>query len=337
MDPHSNARLLAARRRGFTLLELIVVCGLLAVLAGIGVGFLQRADTSRSAAMSAVSAEVRRAANTARSTGLPTEVVFSTGDPTATGGAAAPSEVWARVLAPVGAWRFEPDERQLVAALEPESNADYGPGRFGRAARFDFDGKGALLSVAMSGARFDLRDGFALRMDLRLERSEVMVLARIGQGFELRLDEGLVPSARLVTADGEQSGVQVTMRADRAVELDRWQRVEFVYDRRRLSLVIEGREVAAVEASAAPFQRDDEVFEVSPGDAPIEGWVDEVELLAYDLSEPQILPLEVELTRAAVVRFDGQGDPLPPATFEWMLHGDDVLEEFRIKAGGVIQ
>ena len=212
-----------------------------------------------------------------------------------------------------------------------------GRGRFGRAARFDFDGKGALLSLETSGRRFDLRDGFALRMDLRLERSEVMVLARFGQGLEFRLDEQLVPRVRLVTADGEQSGVQVTLRGDRAVELDRWQRLELIYDRRRVVLRVEGREIAAVEATAPPFQREGEVFEVSPADAPIEGWVDEVELLAYDLSDAQVLPLEVELTGPALVRFDSQGDPVPPAVFEWLLHGDDVLEEFRIKAGGVIQ
>ena len=49
----------------FTLMELLVVMGLLSVLAGLGIGFLQRGDTSLDQVLSMLRAELRGAALTA--------------------------------------------------------------------------------------------------------------------------------------------------------------------------------------------------------------------------------------------------------------------------------
>jgi len=319
------------RGHGFTLLELLVVFGLISVLMGLGVGFLRRTDTNRSAALSAVGGEIRRAANTARSRGLPTDVVLDRG------AEGMPASVWARVLAPVGAWHFEPGQRD-VRGPAPDLNALIEPGRFGSAARFDPEGKGPLLRVAADGPRFDLRHGFALRMDLRLEARELMVLARMGQSLDVRLDTNLIPVVRMVQrGTGEQSGTSVTVRGTRPLPTEQWLRLEVVFDQTRLSVRVDGREVASTEADGELFQREDESFDVSPDDAPLVGVIDEIELLAYERSEPQLLPLEVELDASVTLRLDAQGDPVPPATFGWFLHGDDVRETFRVKAGGVIQ
>ena len=59
---------------GFTLLEMLVVVGVLSVLLGMGVGFLRRGGGERGAAVSAVTGQLRAASSAARSRGLPTEV-----------------------------------------------------------------------------------------------------------------------------------------------------------------------------------------------------------------------------------------------------------------------
>ena len=61
------------RSAGFTLLELLVVIGILSVLTGLSVGYLGRTDPEM-VARSILEAELRSAQLTARSEGIPTDV-----------------------------------------------------------------------------------------------------------------------------------------------------------------------------------------------------------------------------------------------------------------------
>ncbi|MFY9340926.1 MAG: prepilin-type N-terminal cleavage/methylation domain-containing protein, partial [Planctomycetota bacterium] len=62
------------RSAGFTLLELLVVIGVLSVLMGLSVGYLGKTDVS-AIANSVLAGELRAAQMTARVEGAPTEVL----------------------------------------------------------------------------------------------------------------------------------------------------------------------------------------------------------------------------------------------------------------------
>jgi len=66
------------REAGLTLLELLVVAGILSVLMGLGVGFLRRSD-GLPEAKSAIVGMLRMAALDARTRALPTEVLLEPG------------------------------------------------------------------------------------------------------------------------------------------------------------------------------------------------------------------------------------------------------------------
>lgn len=115
--------------RGFTLLELLVVIGVLSVLLGLSVGFLGRTDSQRIAA-AILAGETRAAQMTARAEGVPTEVWVRPGVDGAAG------TVQARLLQPAATFHFEPGERTLSDALRPQlAGEDVPNGRFGHGRR----------------------------------------------------------------------------------------------------------------------------------------------------------------------------------------------------------
>ena len=66
------------RTAGFTLLELLVVIGVLSVLTGLSLGYLGRTDPER-IANAVLAGELRAAQLTARAEGVPTEVLLRPG------------------------------------------------------------------------------------------------------------------------------------------------------------------------------------------------------------------------------------------------------------------
>ena len=316
---------------GFTLLELVVVTGLLATLLGLGLGFLRRQDTTRSAGLAAVSGEIRRAAVTARSSGLPTEVLFDAG------GATGPARVRSRILVPIGTWSFEPDAVYLMPDLRPELGGIPEPvGRFGVGRRATPDDEFPLLSLPAGGPRFLVPDGFALRLDLLVEERAPMTVLRIGNALSVELDSDLHLGVRMVQEESQgQSGAVATGASMRPVPFGRWFTLEVLHDGKHLSCRTDDREIVRVEAPYPLYQRDSDRLEVSPLNAPVRGIVDELTWLAYELGDPQELPVELELLSEVPIRFDRLGNPVGTAAFGWRF--DDLIERFEVKYGGVVQ
>ena len=101
---------------GFTLLELLVVMGLLSVLTGMAVGVLGRRDPHMIAA-STIGGACRAAQVTARSQGVPTEVWLRPGVDNQ------PASVQTLLLRPVAVFGFEPGQSSYDEALEREVEA----------------------------------------------------------------------------------------------------------------------------------------------------------------------------------------------------------------------
>ena len=181
-------------KSGFTLMELMTVMTLIAVLAGLGIGLLGLGSNDMTIAWAVVQDQLRLAHDTARNSGRPTEVRFEQ--------AKAGMVVQSRVLASVGEWHLEPDE-DYYAGLRPELNGTpVEQGRYGWAMRADVeDGKTLFVVNSQGRARFDLSNGFSLRLEAKLEERVRATVARFGEAFRLELDDRLVPSATLTLAD----------------------------------------------------------------------------------------------------------------------------------------
>lgn len=288
---------------GFTLLELLVVIGVLAVLMGLSIGFLGKADP-RQIGDAVVGGELRAAQLSARAEGVPTEVLVRPGVE------GAPASVQARLLRPVVAFRFEPDEAYEDDSLRPALGGEIATdGRFGHARRLAPDGKGALLRWRPTAAALDLRDGFVVRFDLLLESSGPATLMRLPPALELTLDGDSRLRARLrVLGLGGVDNRVVPIASAQPAPRGRWCTVDLGCDTRRAWLAVDGREVGEALADGTPAQEADMTFEVGPADAAFLGVVDEVRWFVYQFASPQLLPVECEVGKPLRFAFDARGE-----------------------------
>jgi len=321
-------------KTGFTLMELMTVMALIAVLAGLGIGLLGLGTSDMKIAWAVVQDQLRVAHDTARDRGRPTEVRFEHGR--------AGLVVQSRVVSPVGHWHLEPDE-DYFAGLRPElGGTPVEQGRYGWAMRADTEDGKTLFAVNSQGrARFDLSHGFSLRLEAKLEERVRTTVARFGEAFRLELDERLVPSATLTLADpGPKPGLRVTITGVRTLRLFQWTQLELIHDGNRLMLVVDGVITAKERARGECFQQPADRLEISPGETPIHGLVDEIVLDAYELGEPQELPSNIELRGfQGPVAFDSRGKLRAPANVGTVIELilDGVSEKRSLAPGGVLK
>ena len=126
------------------------------------------------------------------------------------------------------------------------------------------------------------------------------------------------------------------------LRLFQWTQLKLIHDGSRLLLVVAGLEAARQSARGECYQRprQGDILEVSPGEAPLHGLVDEIRLLAYELGEPQSLPINMTLRGfQGPIGFDGRGQLRAPATIgtviELVLH--DQVEQRSLAPGGVLK
>jgi hypothetical protein len=310
-----------------------MVMALVSLLMGLSIGFLQRGSTDFDLALGIVRDQMRLAANTARSRGLPTEVHILPAQDNE------PVRLEARILRSVGFWHLEPGERWINAGLRPQLTGSPEPqGRFGQAWRPDLAARASMLTITTGdNDAFYLDQGFALRLDLKLEARAPMVVARLGRAFELSLTDDLIPEARVTLTDpGPRPGPVARVRGRRPLRTGRWLTLELVHDGRTLAVLVDGREAGRAPAAGAPFQQSPDLFEVSLGSVPVRGLVDEIQLLAYERGELMALPFEAELRDLKTpVRFTARGELREPARFTLVLRDESVGR--LIAPGGVLR
>ncbi len=289
---------------GFTLLELLVVIGVLSVLLGLSVGFLGKTDSHRIAA-SILAGETRAAQMTARAEGVPTEVWIRPGVDGAMG------TVQARLLQPAAVFHFEPDDRALLDSLRPQlAGADVPNGRFGHGRR-NVDGERApLLRWPLGPALVDLRDGFVVRLDLWLEQRHAGTVLRLGKAAELLLDDDLRPHARLRLRGAGGATLLASIDQLAPLPLRRWCTLEIASDGHNAWIGLDGRELGRTVAEGVPPQEDDTALEVSPGESPIPGIADEVRVLLFGFAPAQDLPADLQPRQTYRLAFDARGDAM---------------------------
>jgi prepilin-type N-terminal cleavage/methylation domain-containing protein len=315
-------------RCGFTLLELLVVMTLIAALLGLGIGFLTRGDTELERARAIVRDQVRLAATTAKARSAPTEVLVAhESDGTTT--------VQARVLRPIGYWHLEPDAG-VPSLLQPVQTGTSVAGRFGFGRRPDAEQGATMFSVRADDPYFDVSRGFLLRVDVKLDATATAVLARLGRSFELGWDSQLVPQALVTLRQSERSGQTLRVAGKVPLPLQRWVTLQLVHDGRALVLDVDGIEVARVAAAGETWQEKDPPLEVSPGDTPVRGTIDEIHWYAYEYGSQQVLPAEVQLLDLQVpIRFGRAGELLAPVRFT--LASGDLRVGARVQPGGIVE
>jgi prepilin-type N-terminal cleavage/methylation domain-containing protein len=305
----------AATARGFTLLELLVVVGVVSVLLGLSLGFLGRTDPERIAA-SVLAGETRAAQLTARAEGVATEVWVRPGQD------GAPGTVQARLLRPAAAFHFEPGEDVLHESMRPVlSGEDVPQGRFGHARRHAEGGRGPLLRWLLAPAQVDLAEGFVVRLDLRLERAAAATVLRIGQAVELLLDDQVRPRARLRLRGPGGATALAAVAGEMSLPLRRWCTLELGCDRGQAWITLDGRELARAVAEGSMPDEADAALEVSLAEAPVPGTVDEVRMAVFTFSPAQSLPSGLQPERAYRIAFDARGEPSARPEVRWVQDG----------------
>lgn len=296
---------------GFTLLELLVVIGVLSVLMGVGIGYLGRTDPMM-VADAILAGEKRAAQMTARAEGVATEVLVRPGEE---GG---PSTVQARLLEPVVAFHFEPGDRVLDERLRGQiGGSDVEAGRFGHARRSAAEDRAPVLTWQVLPQIADLRRGFVLRLDLWLDHAGACTIAQLGQTLDLRLDAEARPDARLrLRTVGDQT-LRVRVQGSRSLPVRRWCTLEIGCDGASVWLAVDGREDGREPANGTPEQTEQLTFVVSPVVDAVPGMIDEVRWLVFAFSPPQVLPPQLQPKRLYRFGFDARGEPTETPVLEF--------------------
>ncbi len=305
-------------RSGFTLLELLLVMGLLGTILGIGLGTFASFDPGRRAARGLVANALRQARNEAIANRAPARVKF---DPLT-------RTVTSEGTTVAGTWRFETSE--LVGARELNGLAQGFPGTMltedgfvGHALDLDLGERGCRVVIDLSSEPlFQLRRGFRVSCALRPKELKASTI----------LDLGGVLTVEAV-ADGSIQFSVVTRRVDElgrsfpgesvvvktapgAIEAGRWSQVEVRYDGRWLSALSDGVPVAMREESRELWDVEKPLV-IGGARSGYNGQIDDLVVVVTKEGEEFILPssVEFEIQEPFEVRFDEGGglDPVAHA------------------------
>ena len=293
-------------RRGFptalTLLELLVVLTLMAALMGIGVGIFGRLNLGKQAAPGLVKNVLRSTRSLAVLEGTPARVAVDR----------KAGAIWGQGLRTIGLWHFE-DER-LEGAFRRDGILHGGEvvpeGRLGSCVRFAGTAE-QWIELPVGGlSAYATGEGIGADFDIRLDRlTAATFLERRGSFALAATSEGaLKAEVSLVGGPAEGGGKNFAETRPGSLQFDRWQRISFLYDRRRIRILVDGVEEASVE-EGAPLRAPEEPILVGNPFSHFEGRIDELRIAAVVPGDTVTLSRGVAIAPGPdAVHFDGAGD-----------------------------
>jgi len=331
-----------AGRVGMTLIELVLVMGLMALMLGFGIGAIASIDVGTYGSGSLVRSTLRSAGNWSRARQAPARVRID----------AAAGRMSAEGLAVVGTWQFE--------SLPPEGAFGLDGSVVGaRLVDDGFVGKALGLAGTERGAHYEapvhtdpafaLTQGFRIEVALRPEGARRGTLLELGGTLKLEASNRLGLAATLVTQryDAETGEVRTAGRAvvqtpEGVLRPDAWNRVLLVYDRAHLEIWVEGLRVASVEEEGE-VERVRGPLIVGGGDRPWEGSVDALVVSAVGAEEELVLPEGVSFAEGtpAEIVFDAGGGldrAVHPAPVRVTVeYADGRVDEVRVNLYGTVE
>ncbi len=344
MKPNPRIPARTPESTGFTLVEMLIVMGLIGILMGTGVGLLAGIRPGERAVAGLVQQTARLAQRSSMIYAAPSRLLI---DPEA-------STISAQVLRTVGTWHFEEANlmggAQLGAVWMGKGEVPLTKAGFqGNALELSgAQGVGQLqISVQDDGA-FDWTEGFSLRCAVRVDAWKPAVLLRMGQGLIVTISgQGALGAeflARTVGEDGRASRgarIRVETEAD-LFQIGVWRMVEVVYDRTALSIYVDGIERVRRPEQAQVWMNEARIW-ISDPKAPFPGAIDSLVVAVQDTLPPRLLPGDAlfhpECPRAIVFAPGGALDPLvhsAPVSISWVLP-DGTEDSIRIALQGSVQ
>ncbi len=328
-------------QRGFTLIELVTVIGLIALIGGLGAGAYQvaRRNYSLQASAGRIQGILRAARNSALTTGNATFAVI---DPVS-------HKAMAQAFERVGEWSFEDVGAESTGGITIKREINHGgtvvQGRVGSGLSF----RSATAHYECgTEARFDLRTGIVIEAWVRHFAVPAVKdptggstkPRRLRSGSRRGQEEG--PAAAILKKDGAyflgmtpagalegSIGAYSVRTDDGVVQPERWVRVEMRFDGRRIELAADGvpREAFSTGAIKPPTAKGSVELDRAPSVCPVTpavltisdprlpfpGEIDEVKLSGTtEPVEYQWPPHEQVLGWKKVIHFDRRGH-LDPA------------------------
>jgi len=284
-------------RGGFTLIELIVVMGIVALLIGAGVGLIARLRVADRAAVGIVHNTLRSARNWSVAREAPARVRID----------AAARTIQSFGMSVIGTWHFE----------DPSLRGAFGADGVALGGRIVPDGfTGSALSFRGEPARsrvefpvqldpaFDLARGFSIACAVKLSGADGGELLAIGESAGIGVtDDGAVRAwfaPEMVQEDGERRrGARVVLVTGAGrLRPDRWSEVEVQYDRAALRVLVDGSLAALLVESSAVWKVEGPLV-VSPSSGAFPGAVDALVVSAVTGEDRRDLPKGVEFAAGA--------------------------------------
>lgn len=304
-----------ASRAGLTLLELLLTMGLLGLLLGTGVGVFASLDLGAERSPTVVRSVLTSGRSRASDEGQAVHVLVENEG----------QELVLRAPRIVASYSFESGAsgpRGRAPELAGARRVD--DGYLGAGLAFAGGGNDAKVRIDLGDdGRFDLREGFALRMRVRADDTTGGVLLDLGGVVRLEVRDGgqLVGS---VVPD-EQSRVDLESPFG-ALGFGRWAEVGMTYDRVRFSITVDGFPVARLSLTD-PLGEPNRELILGGRPRPFPGLVDELVIWIYERQQAVVLPEERRWPKDGPTRIsfdrDGSLDPgTHPEGFELVFQAE---------------
>jgi len=272
--------------RGLTLLELLLVMGLMALLFGVGIGMFTSLDLQSRTAAAEVQTVLRSANNWAAARSGPARVRIDRER----------GALRAEGMAVIGTWHFE--SLPVRGAFDLDGSA-YGcvldeDGFQGRAVAVG--GRGAHVEIPVEDdAAFDLTHGFTIECALRPSGGGAGRVVAIGSACGLdamgagRLRGWFVAVRKDESGAKKETGRVLIESEPGVLPLGRWSRVALRYDRHRFELLVENVPVASVLETAAVWKIEGPLV-LSNERRPFAGSLDSLVVSAVVTEDEVLLP-----------------------------------------------